>query len=62
MDMDESGSLDKQEFENSLLEMGIFTTKQELNLIYNRIDNTKNGEIDFRELHKVIAPYHSKIN
>ncbi len=47
MDIHELGVLPRQDFENGLIELGVFPTKDELRLLFNRFDNSKNGTITY---------------
>ena len=48
-DVNNSGTLDRLEFENMLQKIGIFLTTQELTVVYQHFDMNKDGVISYAE-------------
>lgn len=54
IDKDQSGYLDKDEFQKFLSRLGIFLTTQELRAIYDQYDTNKDGNIAYSEFVQLI--------
>lgn len=53
-DRDNSGYLDKDEFQKFLSKIGVFLTTQELRSIYDKYDLNKDGNIAYAEFISLI--------
>ena len=53
-DADQNGSIDRKEFQTSMLALGIKATKEQLDGVFDRWDSDGNGAIDYDEFTKIL--------